>query len=93
MLVVVDGAGASLLGLGGDDVLFGGAGDDIRNGGAVSDELTGGAGADTFVFDADALADAGLGIQDLIAEFSTAPGADALRILVDDDVTPSSVTI
>ncbi|MDP3527635.1 MAG: calcium-binding protein, partial [Hoeflea sp.] len=128
----------------GDDILFGGAGDDILNGGLGRDILVGGAGSDTFVFDANALADAGANIRDLIAdynlvegdvvdlsallggqaiteankaeyfridgnflevdvnggansfvkiaEFATAPGPDALRILVDDG-TNTTVTI
>ncbi|MDF1607565.1 type I secretion C-terminal target domain-containing protein, partial [Hoeflea sp. YIM 152468] len=137
----------TLLGLDGNDSLFGGLGDDILNGGRGQDTLTGGGGADTFVFDADALADGGLGIQDLIAdydfaggdvvdlsdllgavtvddttkadyvkmngaflsvdvdgagtdagfvqiaEFTTVPSVNGLRILVDDDPTPDSVII
>ncbi|MDP2120197.1 MAG: Ig-like domain-containing protein [Hoeflea sp.] len=67
-----------LLGLGGDDYLFGGrgddlldgvAGDDILIGGPGRDTLTGGPGADRFVFDVAALADAGVGIRDLIVDY------------------------
>jgi len=63
-----------LVGGDGDDLLSGLDGDDILDGGLGADTLTGGAGADTFVFDSAALADAGGGIKDLIADYNFAEG-------------------
>jgi VCBS repeat-containing protein len=57
-----------LIGAGGDDTLDGGAGDDILQGGAGSDMLAGGDGSD--LFDYNTLADAG----DAITDFSKADG-------------------
>ncbi|MCZ4290483.1 beta strand repeat-containing protein [Hoeflea alexandrii] len=72
----------------GDNVLLGGAGGDLLNGGAGSDILMGGDGADTFVFDADALADAGANIRDLIADYDFAEGdvVDLSALLGDETV-------
>ncbi len=73
----------TLIGGGGDDwldggigldILDGGAGDDILIGGAGRDTLTGGEGGDLFVLDAAALADAELGIVDLITDFHAEEG-------------------
>ena len=131
----------------GSRTVTGGEGDDILAAILGHDTLTGGAGADTFVFDETALGDAGVGIRDLIAdysaeegdmidlsalldgapvdagnasdyvqlngaflevdidgsggaagfvevaEFATAPGMDALRILVDHQPDPATVWI
>jgi len=139
MNAAADDGGNILTGLDGNDILFGSVGRDTLIGGLGKDILTGGVGPDIFIFDADALSDAGLGIHDLIAdynfgggdvidlsallgsqpvnafnasdyvrtdgkfltvdidgaandesflsiaEFSSAPGHDALRILVDDN--------
>ena len=72
----------------GDNALFGGAGGDLINGGAGRDTLTGGDGADAFVFDADALLDAGAGIRDLIADYDFAEGdvVDLSLLLGDEPV-------
>ncbi|WP_417435582.1 VCBS domain-containing protein [Hoeflea sp.] len=49
-------------------------GNDTLNGGLGRDTLNGGGGADTFVFDLDALQDAGANIRDLIADYDFAEG-------------------
>jgi VCBS repeat-containing protein len=73
--VVLTGADeAPILGTAGDDVLLGDAGAELLNGGSGSDILYGGGEADTFVFDDDALADAGANIRDLIADYDFAEG-------------------
>ncbi|GAB5460426.1 VCBS domain-containing protein [Hoeflea alexandrii] len=65
---------APILGTAADDVLLGEGGAELLNGGLGSDILFGGGQADTFVFDADALADAGANIRDLIADYDFAEG-------------------
>ncbi|MCO6406754.1 VCBS domain-containing protein [Hoeflea alexandrii] len=73
--VVLTGADeAPIPGTAGDDVLLGEGGAELLNGGLGSDILFGGGQADTFVFDADALADAGANIRDLIADYDFAEG-------------------
>jgi VCBS repeat-containing protein len=73
--VVLTGADeAPILGTAGDDVLLGDAGAELLNGGSGSDILYGGGEADTFVFDDNALADAGANIRDLIADYDFAEG-------------------
>ena len=69
----------------GMDVLDGGSGADTLVGGAGADTMTGGEGADIFVFDQDALADAHLGVTDLITDFDQADGdvIDLTEILPD----------
>jgi len=75
------------------EVLSGGGvaagGDDILNGGLGRDMLNGGGGADTFVFDADALVDAGAGIKDLIADYNFGEGdvMDLSALLGAENVT------
>jgi Ca2+-binding RTX toxin-like protein len=55
-------------------VLLGDAGAELLNGGSGCDILYGGGEADTFVFDDNALADAGANIRDLIADYDFAEG-------------------
>ncbi|MCY0093293.1 hypothetical protein OEG82_04515 [Hoeflea sp. J2-29] len=86
---LVGGNGVDVLnGGGGDDSLFGSLGEDILNGGAGFDILSGGGGADTFVFDADALADVDLSILDLIADYNFDDGdvVDLSELLGAEDV-------
>lgn len=66
-------SGATLMGLGGDDILVGGAGSDVIDGGMGSDLLTGDLGSDLFVFRA------GEG-QDTITDFQVGIGGDVLEI-------------
>ncbi len=87
--ITVNGADeVPIVGDAGDNVLLGGAGGDLLNGGAGSDILMGGDGADTFVFDADALVDAGANIRDLIADYDFAEGdvVDLSSLLGDEAV-------
>lgn len=87
--ITVNGADeAPIIGDAGDNVLLGGAGGDLLNGGAGSDILMGGDGADAFVFDADALVDAGANIRDLIADYDFAEGdvVDLSALLGDETV-------
>ncbi|TCD14042.1 calcium-binding protein, partial [Oricola cellulosilytica] len=78
-----DGNNNILAGLGGDDILSGGSGDDILAGGLGADTLTGGTGNDTFLFEASAVAEAGLGIHDVIVDYAAGDIVDLTDILPD----------
>ncbi len=65
-----DGGDDTINGGEGDDTIFGQEGDDIIIGGLGADALSGGSGEDTFVFDADAFADAAGDVFDTIADYT-----------------------
>ncbi|MFZ1726222.1 MAG: calcium-binding protein [Albidovulum sp.] len=63
-----------LYGSAGADTINGGAGDDRIVGGSGTDLLSGGAGSDTFVFETAADAGIGMGVRDVITDFTSALG-------------------
>ena len=73
-LVSGEGGHDRLYGGSGNDTILGGAGNDRIYAGIGNDTLTGGSGSDTFVFETAADAGNGVGMRDVITDFTSATG-------------------
>ncbi|HEX6828423.1 MAG TPA: calcium-binding protein, partial [Burkholderiales bacterium] len=73
--MLVGNAGANVLdGAGGNDTLAGGLGADVLVGGAGLDRIAGGGGADRFVYNLPGESGVGVGLRDVLTDFSTVQG-------------------